>query len=807
MFKNHFKVALRYLKNHPSFTIINVLGLTLGFFCFFLLNAYILKETSFDKGQEQVFRLLQKTTDENGSIRETAQTAPKVGAEASRLFDEIENYTQVFYMGRRNVGNDPETVTHQDIAIMDNNFLKVFQFPLLEGTVEELSNDPNGFILTKSTKELYFGQEPALGKILNIGEDQYPVVAVLDDFPENSHLENLVFISSQMASEMFEWFNEFMSSNWMNNQLITYFKVSPESNVQQLGEKITGLVKENYPENRPFKNVFNVQPIQDIHLYENEVEGEMNKSKGNGLYVKLFFWVAILILLVACFNYAGLLNIAFIDRFKEIALRQIVGAGKMNLLWQFLIESLMLITVSMGVSYSLLWSLQPLIQKWFSTTLDLTQVPLAGMLLVVVIGLILGLLSVIYPFWAIIGIGVSSSLQKTVSGGSKLPFRRLMLTFQFVAVIVFVTGSLVFNKQMGFLKQKELGFEKEGLVTVDINSRIFRGQFEAVKNEFLRIPEVLDVSVSSRVPGEWKTIPLAKAKRSGQDLSAAKDMLFLGSDKDFLKTYNIKLLEGSNFDGSAPDSTKIILNEAAVTALGFKSAIGQLVEVPSWSFGGSSANLDKPFMAHVAGVVEDFQMEDFKTRTKPLIMASWNNPIHSIDYYSLRIKTVDWKSTLASLNRVNDSFDPKTPMELNILDDKFARFFEKDLEHFRLLNFFSIIVIFLSCTGLFAMSAFVARSRTKEIGIRKVLGSSVLELLYLLSKDFMKLILIGLLIATPIAWYLLNGWLSGFAYRIDFTWWIIALAGFICFALTMLTISFQSIKAARTNPVKSLRTE
>lgn len=807
MFTNHIKIAFRYLRNHKSFTAVNILGLTLGFFCFFLLNAYVLKETSFDLGQEQVFRLLQKTVDENGTIREMAQSPPKVGAESKRLFEEVENQTQILYLGRANIGNDPASVTHQSFAVLDDNFLQVFDFPVLEGTVEELSQRPNGIILTESTKELYFGQSAALGKILKMGDVEYPVVGVLEDFPENSHLENVVFISHQMASEIYEWFDEFMTSNWSNNQLITYFKVLPSADVNTLGKKITALAKENYPVGKTFNNAFTVQPVQDIHLYENEVEGEINKGKGNGLYVSLFFWVSILILLVACFNYAGLLNIAFIDRAKEIGLRQIVGAGKLHLLWQFLSESLLLISVSMILAYSFLWVLQPLVQNWFSTTLNLAIVPLDGILLMLASGLFLSIVSVAYPFWLVIKSGVSSSLKNTISVGSKLPFRRFMLTFQFIAVITFVTASYVFNRQMDFLENKELGFKKEGLVTVDINSGILRGQFEAIKNEFLRIPEVNAVSVSSRVPGEWKQIPVVKAKRNGQSTVDAKDMLFLGADEDFLKTYNINLVAGSNFSGTPSDSSKVLINDAAALTLGLENPVGQFIEVPFVNYGGSSQNLEKPFQVQIAGVVKDFQMEDFRTSIKPLIIGNWNNPLHSIDYYTLRIETSDWSKTALALKGINDSFDPQTPIELNILNDKFARFFEQDREHFKLLNFFSVIVVFLACMGLFAMSGFVAKSRTKEIGIRKVLGSSVAQLLYLLSKDFMKLTLIGLIIATPITWYLLKRWLSDFAYHIDFKWWMIALAGLVSLVLTLLTVSFQSTKAATINPAKSLRSE
>ena len=382
-----------------------------------------------------------------------------------------------------------------------------------------------------------------------------------------------------------------------------------------------------------------------------------------------------------------------------------------------------------------------------------------------------------------------------------------MLTFQFIAVITFLTASFVFNQQMKFLESRELGFEKEGLATIDINSGILRSQFRAIKNEFLRLPEVNSVSVSSRVPGEWKNIPLLKAKRNGQPTTEAKDMLFLGADRDFLETYHIALHMGSNFSGSPSDSSKVLVNQAAVAALGLENPIGQIIEVPFVNYGGSSRSLEVPFRARITGVLEDFQIEDFRTGIKPLIVGNWNNPLHSIDYYTLKIKTADWAKTVAALGAVNDSFDPKTPMEFHVLNDKFARFFVQDKEHFKLLNFFSVIVVLLAFMGLFAMSAFVARSRTKEIGIRKVLGSSLAGLLYLLSGDFVKLMLVGLIIAAPISWYLLNGWLSNFAYHIDFKWWMIALAGIACLSLTMFTVSFQSMKAALANPAKSLGTE
>lgn len=807
MFLLNLKTAFRYLKSHLQFTLVNLLGLTLGFFCFFLLNSYVLKETSFDLQQEQVYRLLQKTTDENGNTHETASTAPKVGSESQLLFDEIEYFTQILQIGRSTVGNDLSTAIHEPVAIIDNNFLKVFEFDLIEGNIHDFSNNPDGIILNESLKEKYFGKQLALGKNLKTGYGEYPIVGVLKDFPMNSHLENQIFYTTQVARKLYDGYDEFMATDWSNNQFITYLKILPKIDLAVLEQNITALTKKNIPVNDAFSSTFSLQEVKDIHLYSGIVEGEINKDKGNSLYVKLFFWIGIFILLVACFNYAGLLNIAFMDRAKEIGLRQIVGAGKIQLLWQFLSESLLLTTLSMILAYTLLWISQPLILTWFDTSLNLNDIPVQGMLLVLAAGLLLSLLSVAYPFWLIIKSGLTSSLHQTVTMGSKLPFRRFMLVFQFIAVIAFLTASFVFNNQMKYLKNKELGFELEGLATVDINSGILRNKFEAIKEEFLKIPEVSAVSVSTRVPGEWKNLPLIKASKLGQNASNAKDMLFIGADKDFLKTFQVKLLEGENFTGSPSDSSKIFLNKSAVATLGLKNPVGQIVEIPSVNYGGNIENFESSLRFRIAGIVEDFQIEDFRTSIKPLIIGNWNNPIQSIDYYTLQIKTTDWASTLLALKGVNDSFDPNTPIEFHLLDDQFARFYEKDLMRFKLLNFFSGIIVFLAFIGLFAMSTFVAKSRTKEIGIRKIVGASIVELTKLLSFDFVKLMGLGFVIAAPITWYLIKNWLADFAFHIELKWWMLAIAGLACLILTIITVSFQSIKVAISNPVDSLRTE
>ena len=800
MFLNNLKTAFRYLKNNRQFTIINIIGLTFGFYCFFLLNAYVLREGSFDRQHEHVYRLLEIATDENGNIRESASLAPAIARKAETLFEDIENQTQILPIGRTDVGNDPEMVSHEPVVILCDNFSDVFTFPFTEGN---LSDESNGIVLTKTIKEKYFGKEPALGKILKTGYGEHPIVAVFEDFPENSHLVNGIFFTEQVAKQIFREWEASILSDFENRNFISYLKLNPLSDLETLGSNIQKLTADNYPKEKVFNSTFKVQPVQDIHLYQNEVEGEINHAKGNGLYVKLFFWTGLIILLVACFNYAGLLNIAFMDRAKEINLRQIMGSRKLQLLWQFLSESLLLTSVSILLAFLILLVSKSSVQNLFGSTLNISEIPITGILFTLAVGLFISFLAVAYPFVLIL----KNDSYRNKLTATKLLFRRVMLVFQFVAVISFLMASIVFNKQLGFLKNRQIGFKKEGLATIDVNSRILRSRFEAIKTEFLRIPEIESVSVTSRVPGEWKNIPIVKAKRIGQDKGSAEDALFIGADKDFLATFQVELSLGENFTGLPADSSKVLINEAAAKALGLDDPIGQHIDIPAVNFGGSVEDLEQVFNVRITGVVKDFQMEDFRTTVKPLIIGHWNNPIHSIDYYTLKINSSDWQKTRVALEEVNDLFDPHSPVEFNVLDAQFDRFLTSDLSRFKLLNFFSGIIILLAFMGLFAMSAFVAKSRTKEIGIRKVLGSTVSGIVALLSKDFVTLVIVGLLIAAPLSWYLLQQWLSDFAYQIELKWWMIGSAGLGCLVLTLGTVSFQAIKGALANPVNSLNRE
>ena len=764
MLKSHLKIALRYLKNHRTYSAINITGLTLGFLCFLMLNAYIASEQNFDRQHGNVYRIIQQVPGEDGNLREIAPIGPQVGYASRQQFPEIEAVTEGTGLGRITVGNEPGNRNYERITTIDEDFFKVFNFEMIEGSPEQLFSQPNGILLTRTIKEKYFGSAPALGQTLRTQSADAVVAAVMEDFPSNTHLDGGLMLPSQTTAAFYNFWENFVQNNWDRNSLITYLKLRTDADVASLEKKITRLAAENWPQDKEFNSTFVLQPVQDIHLYPGNVEGEINKSKGNGFYIDLFFWIALVILLVACFNYTGLLNVAFMGRSREIGVRKVMGAERRQLLWQFLSESLLLTSFSMLLAWLILHYAQPLLPGLFGPAFDLTAIPLDKVMIIALAGLVISLVSISYPTYLISRLAIIEALKEVYQGNKRVPFRKVMTVFQFVAAIALIACTSVLYQQIRYLQKKELGFDLKGLVTVDINSRVLRSRFEAIKEEFAKLPEVQAVTVSSRVPGEWKRFPLADVLRPGEEIAEAREMIFLAADADFLQTYEAELAAGNNFTGGPSDSTKVLLNASAVQALGLQEPVGQWIEVPQVNWSGDVVSLQEPLRVQVAGVVDDFHFEDFRQAIRPMMIGYWRNPIHNIDYYTLRVQTSDWSNTIAALRRVNDRFDANNPLEFNILNDRFQRFYEADVLRSRLLFFFAGVVIFIACLGLLAMTAFTLRKRTKEIGIRKVLGATSGQIVSLITRDFLRLILAGFAIAVPISWLVMNRWLDEFAF-------------------------------------------
>ncbi|MCB9036678.1 MAG: ABC transporter permease [Lewinellaceae bacterium] len=808
MLVNYLKIAFRNLNKQRLFSGINILGLGLGFYCFLLLGIYISSEKNYDRSHGRVFRLLQHIQESEGGERTVATTGPQVGLMAAEQFPEVERVTQILPLGRMTVGNDPANRHYEPISVIDSNFFEVFNFSLLEGSASSLFSSTNAFLLPENLAEKYFGSQQAAGQKLTANDREGEVLAVMEDFPANTHLDGKVMVPSTTAAAIFRWWNDFVSTNWHRNTFVAYFKLREDGDPDALAQKITQLAKEHWPIEEKFRSTFSLQPVEDIHLHTQEIEGEVNKSKGSAFYIKVFSWLGLVLLLVAAFNFTGLLNVSFLSRTQEMGVRRVVGAGRRHLVGQVVMESLASVALALLLAMSAVQLTLPYAEALLGKALSWEGLNPGAAIMVAITALAVVLLAVAYPSWLVSRWRPVQALKgERAVAGKGWTVRQAVSFIQFSAAVALIACAIIFYRQLQFLQNKTLGFNMEGLVVVDINSNNLRSQFEAIKQEFAQLPEVQSVSVSSRVPGEWKSFPFISVRKQEETPNQSKEMIFVGADEDFLATYQIDLLQGQNFNGKPGDSTLVLLNEAAIAAFGLDEPIGQWLEVGSVNWGGDDNPLDEARPLQVAGVVKDFHFEDIHQRIRPMVIGFWDNPIHNIDYYSLRVSTSDWEATLRSLKDINLRFDEANPLEYTILTDQFNRFYEEDILRSRLLGFFSAVAILIACLGLFVMVAYTLKQRTKEIGIRKILGASVVGIVSLVTRDFLRVIILAFLVGLPLAWLAMHYWLQEFAYRAGLAWWAFGLAAVLALLIAFATISLQSVRAALANPVEALRYE
>jgi putative ABC transport system permease protein len=816
MLVNYFKIALRYLLKNRTFSVINIFGLTLGFLCFILITLYIHDELNFDlfhKDSTRISRVLQDEQLEDGTRRKVAPIAGKLATESLKQIPEIEDAVRISALGRITVGNDPVNRDYEVTVTTDENFFAFFDFPLISGDPATALKTPDAIVLSEKYAEKYFGEKNPIGKRLwtslerNDQPVEFTVTGIMKNSPKNSHMQLDLLFSESSWPTIFPWYQDFMNSDWQSNSYITYIKTKPGVSDNAIEEKLTALVKKNYSGEKEFKSQFILQPLKDIHLYSDGIQGnEVNAASIKPFYLYMFGAVAILILLIACLNYMNLSTAAAYKRTKEIGTRKTLGALKSQLIGQFSGEAIVLSTVSLLLAITLLQVTLPFVNSFLDKELAIQNLSVEGIALVIGVVILAGILSSLYPAFIITRVMPSEALKKDVRLGSKsLPVRKILVVAQFSISIVMIASTLIIYKQLQYVRSKDLGFSLDNLLVIDINSSRLRRNFESVKAEFSKVPEVQNISTSTRVPGEWKSFPITSINQAGSPNSI--ETIFVGIDQDFLTTYNIKLLEGRNFTDSKSDSTKVLLTNLAVKQLGLTNPVGQIIEIPKMRWGGSIENLEHVFRVEVIGVVDDFYFESFRKEMMPLIFGAANTVIQRIDYYTLRVQTRDWDKTIEKLKAVNTSIDENNPMEYTFLDKSFERFYEADEKRGQIFVTFSAIIVLIACLGLFALVSYSIESRMKEIGIRKVLGASVESIVGLISKEFLTLIFVAGIIGIPLSYYMMQRWLEDFAYHIPLSIGIFATAAVIAILIAFITISVRSIRAAISNPVNSLRNE
>lgn len=819
MLRNYFKIAFRSLVKNKVYSLINLFGLTFGLTCFILIGLYLYSELTYDrqhKNSERIYRVIEHKTNNNENIN-IASAGYMLAEESKKVIPEIENTARFTRTGRANMKNpDNNNTFYQTVTVANNGFMELFDFKALAGDPKSALKEPNTIVLTEDLAKQLFNKTDVVGKVVQweFMETPLKITAVIKNHPRNSSFD-FASVYSEATFLSDTGYARSAITDWSSDNYTVYALLKDKANPTSVASKITNLIASNFVQPAGSKISYSLQPLKDIHLRsEGVVDGARNSnveaiSNGSFFYIKIFGLVALFILFIACINYMNLTTAKASSRSKEIGIRKTSGAYKGQLIRQFMLESVLISITSFLLAVCMVNLLLPVFNQFTNKDLSFGfHTDYRIWLYAILAAIITGVLSGSYPAFILSGFKPVLLVKGAkIRNKSDLSLRKGLVVFQFTISVIIIIATLVLFLQIRYINKKDLGFNKDLLVVVDVNSGRVRNAASTINAEFSKIPHVKAVSTTSRVPGEWKTIPTIKIKTEG-NTEDHKVSYFLGVDEHFANTFELQMLKGRNFSGSV-DTSSVILNETAAKMLNISEPTGQIVEVPMMAFGGSYFNLrnNMVFRAKVIGIAKDFNFQSLREKIAPLVMGYQNNPVHVIDYFTSKIDGKDAEGTLTKMKEVLAKIDANHLFEYHYLDQQLALFYQEDMRRQKILIWSAFATLFIACMGLFGLATYSAQQRVKEIGVRKVLGASVTNITVLLSKDFIKLVFISIIIASPVAYILMNKWLQEFAYRIYINWWIFAAATIITLIIAFITVSSQAIKAAIINPVKSLRSE
>lgn len=817
MLRNYFKIAFRNLLKYRVYSLINIFGLMMGIACFLVIALYVFDELTFDRfhrNADQIYRVVEDRTSETGKQTKVAAISYQLGEQAPAKLPGVANKAWMTVRGRSLYKSKPTDKGFQEENwIVSTNFLQIFDFKMIEGDRKTAFDEPRTAIITAETAIKYFGTASnVVGKTISVGNDSnlYKIKGVLENFPANSHIVFNIAVSEKNFPPRYR---ESLANDWTSNVFFTFVLLDKNANTKKLEHQMEQMLVANRTRTTTTPSKIHLQPLKDIHFYSNDIDNSMARTGirggGNIMYIYVFSIVALFVLLIACINYINLTTARFSNRAKEIAIRKVAGADRRSIMLQFLSEAMLMTLVALVLALTLVKFTLPLFNEFSGKNLHLGfTMDYRIWIGIVCIAILAGLSSGLYPAFIQSGFKPFMLLKNKINfGKGNLSIRRSLVVFQFALSIIMIVATMVVYLQLQYVNTKDMGFNKDQLVVIDINSGAVRRGAETFKTEYAKLAGVTSVCATSRVPGEWKVIPQVTVKPQAGSIDG-KEMYFICADDNFFSTFEIKLAQGRNFSRqSRGDSTAVIINETAAKLLGITSANEQLVSVPTYSYGGDMEVLDQPFSARVIGIVKDFNLRSLHEPVSPLIIAYERNPVDYLDYYVARVSPVNISATLRKMEDIMHTVDRGHMFEYHFLDKQWDLFYIEDQKRQAIFIGVAIMTILIACLGLFGLATYAAEQRIKEIGIRKVLGASVTGIVAMLSKDFVKLVGIAALIALPVSWWAMNNWLKNFAFRIDIGWWVFALAALLAVLIAIVTVSYQALRAATANPVKSLRAE
>jgi len=806
MIKNYLRSAIRNIKRHPFISFINIFGLTVGLTCCLLIVTYVINERSYDKYNKNADDIYRVTrifySAPNVESLHLSSIAPAFGPRLTAAFPDIKEMTRTLPAGTTSFRFKEKLFNEQNMFFADHNFFDFFTVPVLKGDPHKSLAEPYSAMLTPEIAKKYFGGDDPVNKEIILGSNKhaFKITGIFTPLPVNSHMHPDILVSFSTLNDSTIYGEKQLATNFGNNSFYTYLMFSKNYNVARVGSQLPAFLDKycaalGAPANLKIHNTtsLTLQKLTDIHL-TSHLDDEIEEN-GSSTRVYIFSAIALFILLIACINYMNLSTARSALRAKEIGIRKVVGAQRKEIIAQFLSESVLITYVSLLIAFGLTALMLPAVGQMSNLQLSINSLSAWPVLVpVLLLPFVIGLISGIYPalfMSSFIPVKVLKGLFKVQT--STFSFRKILVVLQFSISIVLIVATVVVFRQLHYIQDKNLGIDKDHVLTMQYDGALDKS-FYAFKADLLRNPNIENIGRSSRIPsGRLLDDQGASVLEGGSFQPLKVDLKQIAVDDGFIPTFGIKMAAGRNFSHDIKtDSNKYIINETTVKTLGWgtpEKALNKQIK-----YGNVTGN--------VIGVMKDFHFESLHQPIVPMILI-----LQPYGRLSIKISGHNVQSSVGFIRDTWQHYLPNTPFDFSFMDQRFDQLYRSEQQQGTLFTIFSCIAIFIACLGLFGLSAFTINQRVKEIGVRKVLGASVPQIVGELSKDFLTLVLIAGVIGSVIAAWAMSNWLSGFAFHVNMGWWVFVMAGIVALIIAFVTISFQSIKAALANPVKSLRSE
>ncbi len=813
MIKNYFKVAFRNLWKNKGYSAINIFGLAMGLATCLLITLYVTNELSYDryiKNADRIYRINSDIRFGGGDLHFT-QTSDMMGQLIKKDYPQVEEYTRIFNNdGEKLIKKGTEFITEPRVANVDSTFFDVFALPVIEGNTKTALNEPNTVVVTESIAKKYFGSLNVLGKIIEVKNDAttvpYKIAAVIKDIPHNSHF-NFDFLFS-MKNVDYQW-GQLTSHNfhtYLKLKLGTDYKAFEKNFAQYIDKYVIPYVQQLMKissiddlKKSGNKLQYSLMPLTDIHLHS-DYSYEITPS-GNIQYVYIFSAVALFILILACINFMNLSTARSARRAKEIGIRKVLGTERKTLIAQFLVESTITAFISLIIAVAVAFFVLPLFNDVAAKSLSIKDLLSTQLLpILILLPIVVGLLAGTYPALFLSKFKPIVVLKSNANTGfKKSNLRNVLVVFQFATSIMLIIATIIVYSQLQYIQTKKIGFNKDQVLIVD-RAYALNNNVQVFKNEVLALQGVSSGTICSYLPvSNSSRSDNTFSKEAVMDTKSGFNMQVWRVDYDYIKTMGMEIVQGRNFAKDyGSDSTALVITETTAKILGYANPIGKMIYAPS-DVDGDNALYPK----QIIGVVKDFHFESMRQKLSPLCMRLAN----STGLASFKVTTTNAKALIAQIEKKWKALAPGMPFSYRFMSDSFDEMYRSEQRAGTVAVVFAILAILIACLGLFGLVTHMAEQRNKEIGIRKVLGASVANVVGMLSKDFLILVTIASLIAFPVAWWAMSKWLRDYEYRINISIWVFLIAGAAALLIALITISYQAIKAAIANPVKSLRTE